>query len=478
MLLACSSTKLFSLSYRTRGSSFFQATTQLRSPLKSLSKNEGGAVMRSGLRLLASGLVLSFLFVASVYSQGSQTGGITGVVTDQSGALVKGASVDVISATTGRSVRSVTVGEDGSFTASLLPPGSYTLEVTANNFKKASVAGVKVNITETTRQDVSLEAGKIQETVNVEAAPSLINTSSAQTGQAIDAQTLNTLPLASPNFLFLLSLSSGVSGEPTDVRTAGRGTADVSVNGQRTSNNSVSLNGINVNDFNLAHFDTVPLPNPNTLQEMKVATSLYDATQGSKGGGALGLVTKTGTKNLHWDLYWSHRNDYLNANEYFFNKTGTKRGRLLQNVFGGSASGPVPKAGGFWFFNYQGVRARNGIDPNGSSTSPIVQLLPVSADGSVNATDLATRFGLTPAQIDPVAVKILNLQDNRFGGQYLVPRFGQGGCGSISNPTAALAAQNFNCSFSSVAPIRDNQYTISYDRSFRDDKDKITGTWF
>jgi len=434
--------------------------------------------MRSVLRLLASGLVLSFLFVASAYSQGAQTGGITGVVTDQGGALVKGATVDVISASTGRSERTVNVGDDGSFTATLLSPGTYTLEVTAPNFKKAVIAGVKVNITETTRQDVSLEVGKIQETVNVEAAPSLINPSSAQTGQAIDAQTLNTLPLASPNFLFLLSLSSGVSGEPTDVRTAGRGTADVSVNGQRTSNNSVSLNGINVNDFNLAHFDTVPLPNPDTLQEMKVATSLYDATQGSKGGGALGLVTKTGTKDFHWDLYWSHRNDYLNANEFFFNKNGTKRGRLLQNVFGGSASGPIPKVGGFWFFNYQGVRARNGIDPNGSSTSPIVQLLPTASDGSVNATDLANRFGLTAAQIDPVAVKILNLQDNRFGGQYLVPRFGQGGCGSISNPTAALSLQNFNCSFSAVAPILDNQYTISYDRSFRDDKDKITGTWF
>jgi len=430
--------------------------------------------MRSVLRLLASGLVLSFLFVASVYSQGSQTGGITGVVTDQSGALVKGATVDVISATTGRSVRNVTVGDDGSFTATLLPPGSYTLEVTANNFKKASVAGVKVNITETTRQDVTLEAGKIQETVNVEAAPSLINPSSAQTGQAIDAQTLNTLPLASPNFLFLLSLSSGVSGEPTDVRTAGRGTADVSVNGQRTSNNSVSLNGINVNDFNLAHFDTVPLPNPDTLQEMKVATSLYDATQGSKGGGSLGLVTKTGTKDFHWDLYWSHRNDYLNANEYFFNKNGTKRGRLLQNVFGGSASGPIPKVGGFWFFNYQGVRARNGIDPLGSSTAPTVQAFPTAADGTTSAALLAPAFGLTTAQIDPVAVKILNLQDNRFGGQFLVPRVGQGGCGSVTGG----AIGTFRCTFSAVAPIRDNQYTISYDRSFRSDKDKITGTWF
>jgi hypothetical protein len=433
--------------------------------------------MRSVLRLLASGLILSFLFVASVYSQGAQTGGITGVVTDQGGAIVKGATVDVISETTGRSVRTVTVEDDGSFTATLLPPGNYRLEVSAANFKKAVVAGVQVRITETTRQDVSLEVGRIQETVNVEAAPSLINPSSAQTGQALDSQTLNTLPLASPNFLFLLSLSSGVSGEPTDVRTAGRGTADVSVNGQRTSNNSVSLNGINVNDFNLAHFDTVPLPNPNTLQEMKVATSLYDATQGSKGGGSLGLVTKTGTKDFHWDLYWSHRNDYFNANEWFFNKNGTKRGRLLQNVFGGSASGPIPKVGGFWFFNYQGVRARNGIDPNGSSTVPNVQAFTTNPDGSVTAASLATQFGLDPSQIDPVAVNILNLKDNRFGGQYLVPRVAQGGCGIVAGAIGGFPG-NYTCTFSSVAPIRDNQYTISYDRSFRGDKDKITGTWF
>src|SRR5207248_2820430 len=135
-------------------------------------------------------------------------------------------------------------------------------------------------ITESMRQDISLQAGRIEEVVNVEAAPSLINTSSATTGQAVDSQTLRTLPLASPNFLFLLSLSSGVAGEPTDVRSAGRGTADVNVNGQRTSNNSLTIEGVNVNDFNLAHFDTVPLPNPDTIQEFKVATSLYDASSG------------------------------------------------------------------------------------------------------------------------------------------------------------------------------------------------------
>jgi hypothetical protein len=296
----------------------------------------------------------------------------------------------------------------------------------------------------------------------------LINASSATTGQALDGQTLRSLPL-SPNFLFLLNLSTGVTGEPTDVRSAGRGTADVTVNGQRTSNNSVSLQGINVNDFNLAHFDTVPLPNPNTLQEMKVATSLYDASQGSKGGGALGLVIKSGEKDFHWEAYWQHRNDALNANEFFFNRQGKPRGRLLQNVFGGDVSGPLPKLGGFWFFNYQGVRARNGIDPAGSVVTPTIATFPRNADGSTSAALLAAgvypgqTVQLTAAQIDPIAVNILNLRSNIYGGAFAIPRPGQGGCG---NPTVG-ATQSFHLYFNGIAPITDNQYTISYDRDMQ-----------
>src|SRR5882672_1519799 len=269
MLLACFCPKIGFPFCRTRKRLFSVAINWKSLPKKRCFLKEGGAVMRSVLRLLASGLILSFLFVASAYSQGSQTGGITGVVTDQRGALVKGASVDIISEVTGQSVRTITTDDDGRFGATLLPPGVYRLQVTATNFKKGVVSGVSVRITETVRQDVTLETGRIEETVNVEATPTLINTESAITGQSLEGETIRSLPLASPNFLFLLSLSTGVTGEVADVRTAGRGTADVSVNGQRTSNNSVTLNGINVNDFNLAHFDTVPLPNPNTLQEMK-----------------------------------------------------------------------------------------------------------------------------------------------------------------------------------------------------------------
>ena len=439
--------------------------------------------MHSVIRLLTSGLLVG-LFVVVVSAQAIQTGGITGVVTDKNGGLVTGATVDVISEATGNTVRTLTTGDDGGFAVTLLPPGKYRLEVSASNFKKAIVAGVEVRITETTRQNVTLEPGNIHETVNVEAAPTLINPESATTGQGLDAQTLRTLPLASPNFLFLLSLSTGVTGDPTDVRTAGRGSADVTVNGQRTSNNSVSLEGINVNDFNLAHFDTVPLPNPSTLQEMKVATSLYDASQGSKGGGALGLVIKTGSKDFHWEGYWSHRNDALNANEWFRNATGiSKRARLLQNVFGGTGSGPVPKLGGFWFFNYQGVRARNGIDPNASALFPTIQGFPTNPDGTTSAALLASvaypgqTVQLTAGQIDPIAVNILNVRSSLYAGQFLVPR--PGGTDPTNRClTPTTVTGTFRCSFSTVSPIYDNQYTISYDRSWREGKDKISGRWF
>jgi hypothetical protein len=434
--------------------------------------------MQYVLRLQASGLIIFILFLSNAFSQSTLTGGLTGVITDPNGALVSNATVEITNERTGKGERSIQSEADGSYSATLLPPGTYSLRVAAANFKQSLIAGVPVRINETSRQDVKLEVGNITETVEVLAAPSLINTVSPVMGQSLDAPILDRLPLASPNPLFLLSLSSGTSGDLTDVRTNGRGSASITVNGGRTSNNSISLEGINVTDFNLAQFDTVPLPNPDVLQEFKVATSLYDASQGGKGGGAVGLVLKTGSKEIHFDLYWRHRNDALNANEWFRNANGLgNRARLLQNVFGGTMSGPVPKVGGFWFFNYQGIRARNGIDPTASSLSPIIQNFPTNGDGTTSVPLLAQAFGLTPAQIEPVAVNILNVRSSLYGGQFLIPRIGQDGCGAetgagINNPGS------FNCQFSAVGSFTDNQHTITYDRPMRDGKDKLTARWF
>jgi hypothetical protein len=428
--------------------------------------------MRNILGLVSSALLACFLLAAPAFSQGAQTGGLTGVVKDPAGAVVTGATVEVFNEQTGSSVRRLTTGSDGSFVATLLPPGSYRVEVTATGFKQYRAA-VTVRINEMTRFDAALDVGAVQEVVTVETTPTLVNPVSPTTGQPIDARTLTTLPLPVPNFLFLLALSPGTASEPADVRAANRGIVDINVHGQRTTNNSVSLEGVNVNDFNLAHFDTIPLPNPNTIQEFKIATSLYDASQGSKGGGALALVLKSGTKELHGEAYWLHRNDALNANEWFRNQQRAERARLLQNVFGASGSGPVWKLGGYWFANYQGVRARNGLDPNGASLNPLIQAFPTAGDGTTSAALLASAFGLTPAQIDPIAVNLLNLRSDLYGGTFLIPRPGQGGCGNPSSPTGT-----FRCTFSKIAPLEDDQYTISYDRVMRDGKDKLAVRWF
>lgn len=428
--------------------------------------------------LILSVLAIPLLSFSSAVAQSTLTGGLTGVVNDPAGAVVANATVEITNERTGKIERSINTEADGSYSATLLPPGTYNLRISAANFKQSRIAGVAVRINETSRQDVKLAVGDIAETVAVEAASSLINAVSPVMGQSLDATLLERLPLASPNALFLLSLSSGTAGEPTDVRTNGRGSASITVNGGRTSNNSISLEGINVSDFNVAQFDTVPLPNPDALQEFKVATSLYDASQGGKGGGALGLVLKSGSKDLHFDLYWNHRNDALNANEWFRNANGlSKRGRLLQNVFGGSASGPAPQVGGFWFFNYQGIRARNGIDPTSSSLSPIIQNFPTNPDGTTSAALLAPAFGLTTAQIDPVAVNLLNVRNDSYGGQFLIPRVGQAGCGAVSGAGIDNPG-SFNCQISAVGIFTDNQYTITYDRPMRGGKDKLTGRWF
>src|SRR5262249_61363899 len=148
---------------------------------------------------------------------------------------------------------------------------------------------------------------------------------------------------------------------------------------------------------------------------------------GTKGGGAVGLVFKSGTKDWHGEAYWEHRNDWLNANEWFTNRNGIPRQKFLQNVLGFSGSGPMPFLGGFWFGNVQGLRARNAVNPNGSSTTVTLPQLPVNPDGTTSAALLQAdgRFGINATnvnKVDPTALNILNDKNNYYGGAFLAPR--------------------------------------------------------
>ena len=183
-----------------------------------------------------------------------------------------------------------------------------------------------------------------------------MDTSDATTGQAIESNTIRALPLATQNFQQLLTLSTGAQSDLNAAAQLGRGDVRIQVNGQREDNNNYAIEGISATDYNVAQLTNTPLPNPDVVQEFKVQTSLYDASQGRNGGGNINAILKSGSLDFHGDAYEFFRNTVLDANEYFLKGSGSPRPVIQQNIFGGSLGGPVSKGGklGFFFVNYQG----------------------------------------------------------------------------------------------------------------------------
>src|SRR5207302_10188722 len=143
-----------------------------------------------------------------------------------------------------------------------------------------------------------------------------VDTTTATTGQAIEARDVRNLPLATQNFQQLLTLSTGAQSELNASAQLGRGDVRIQVNGQREDNNNYLIEGISATDYNVAELTNTPLPSPDVVQEFKVQTSLYDATQGRNGGGNINPILKRGTKELDGSQFQFFRNTSLAANEY------------------------------------------------------------------------------------------------------------------------------------------------------------------
>src|SRR5437870_9116146 len=321
--------------------------------------------MRGIPRILAAALVMAGILMSTrAYGQGGATGAISGVVLDTSSGSVAEAEVQIIDTRTESPVRKVSTNADGLFVAPLLPPGTYAVVVNKSGFAQAKASGIEVRVTETTKVTISLKPGAVTEKVEISAEITSVETTSAATGQSLGTETVRELPLATQNYQQLLTLSSGAQSELNASAQLGRGNVRVIVNGQREDNNNYLIEGISATDYNVAQATYVPLPNPDVIQEFKVQTSLYDASQGRNGGGNVNAILKSGTREWHGDIYEFFRNDVLNANEYFVNRQGQPRPAVKQNIFGGSLGGPVVKENyGFFFVNYQGTRQRSGLSP-------------------------------------------------------------------------------------------------------------------
>jgi hypothetical protein len=335
-------------------------------------------MLRPRFKLISIGVVISLL-MARAFAQGGATGAITGTVQDPSGAVVAGADVRITNQGTNAVERTVKTDADGSFTAPLLPAGTYTVTVQGSSFAQSDFSDIVVRVTETTRLIAKLRPRTVQEKIEVQAEVQQVETTTPTTGQAIEANTIRNLPLATQNFQQLLTLSSGAQSNLNSSSQLGRGDVRIEVNGQREDNNNYLIEGISATDYNVAELTTTPLPNPAVIQEFKVQTSLYDASQGRNGGGNINAILKTGTNTFHGEGYEFFRNTVLDANDYFLNQQGESRPVIQQNIFGGDLGGPIGTGGklGFFFVNYSGTRQRSGDSP-GTFISTLIPYVPAA----------------------------------------------------------------------------------------------------
>jgi hypothetical protein len=345
-------------------------------------------VFRALLLLLA----VALLGVTPLFAQ-MDTGSILGTVTDQSGGVITGAKVTLTNEGTGVSVTTNTAS-DGVYKFSPVKVGSYKIEVANQGFQTTTTSGVAVDIGANVVQNFTLKAGSISQTVEVSAAPPLLQSQSAAVGQVVDSQSVNDLPLNGRNFTFLAQISAGVSTPQADTR-GNASTGAFAANGLRPAQNNYLLDGIDNNsdtvDF-LNGTNFVALPPIDAIQEFKVQTSDFSAEFGRSGAAILNATMKSGTNDLHGDLWEFFRNDKLDAADFFENAGNIKKGELRQNQFGGTLGGPVViphiidghnKL--FFFGDYEGLRRVQGTVLTGS-----VPTLAERNSGYTNFLDLIT----------------------------------------------------------------------------------------
>jgi hypothetical protein len=297
----------------------------------------------------------------------AQTGttSLHGAVTDQTHAAIVGAKVILANPQQGVE-RATTTGSAGEYDFVALPPGAYTLTVEVANFRKYERKNLQLLVNLPTTANVVLEVGSAQQTVEVTAQTTALNTTDASLGAAFGENQVKSLPMEGRNVPDLLTLQPGVAytGNRSDVNRD-IDTRGGAVNGARSDQSNITLDGVDVNDqVNGDAFTSVLPVSLDSVQEFRVTTTGANADQGRSSGAQVSLVTKSGTNNFHGSLYEYHRNTYTSANDYFVKLAELKGGqpnappKLIRNIFGGSLGGPILKDRLFFFINYEGARQR------------------------------------------------------------------------------------------------------------------------
>ncbi len=334
-------------------------------------------------------LTTTFLLGCSNFILDAQeSAGIRGVVTDASDAVIPGATVLVRSGS--GAVLETTSDGFGAFSMQLAP-GRYDLEVIMRGFERVTRPGIEVGSGILTL-DIQLPIATQRETTSVTVEPVGVETTSSELGQTIDSTTMTAVPLNGRSYTDLLAIQAGVvpqsSQQPNAVVMSGctttppsgdLDTGNLSISGQRETNNGFAVNGSIVEeDFNNG---TAIVPNLDSIQDFKLLTGSFDAEHGNFSGGQVLVTTKSGSNAVHGSAFEFLRATGLDARNYF----GTSRARYDRSQFGGTFGGPIRKDKSYYFFDFQGTQMTQGQE-----TGDIV--VPSAADRSGNVADLASQL--------------------------------------------------------------------------------------
>ena len=397
--------------------------------------------------------IVSLLFVLlafplSLYGQGT-TSRVTGIVEDNTGALVTGATVTLTNEATGISLTTET-SENGTYTFDLIQIGSYTVTVEKTGFKKSISTKNTVNVNQPATVRVVLEPGEVTAAVTVENSAEQVQTStSGNIGAVVEQRTLESLPIVGTrgrNPLDLLNFQPGVV-------FGGNTGGAVNVHGSRDRAFNFTLDGIDINESTSGGSNFTPLrPNPDSVQELQIVTSNFTAELGRSSGAQVSLITRSGTNDFHGNLFEYYRTPRLDAKSYPITIAKLPKEQFVQHIFGGSVGGPLFDPGfgenhvrflkdkAFFFVNLQLLRAydtglvtrtvytpqaraglfryvvgRANAPANGSSPAAVDlagnPVLPACTGTPVSNAPCITGYNIAtsaPVSIDPTLAGIIN----------------------------------------------------------------------
>ena len=367
-------------------------------------------------RVTASTLLTALCLTARLFAQVNATGTFSGQVTDPSGSSVANAQVKITDQGTGI-VTTKQTASDGYYTAPLLKPGVYSIEVSVPGFTTAVRKGIVLQIQQVVQEDFQLQVGNMQQEVTVEGGAPLLNTESTEIGNVISQESAQQLPLNGRNFSQLALLVPGTNPGPVGgIRTQGNGNetqragAEIVASGSRGSFNTFMIDGLDNRDQSVG---TVKVfPNLESIGEFKVQVGNYSAEFAS-GGAVINVITRSGGNEFHGSAFEFLRNNAFDARQFF----DARKPQFQQNQFGVALGGPIRRNKTFFFGDYQGLRVHT------ASTSLITE--PTADMRSGNFSGIATIYDpstynastntrrqfdgniIPPSKIDPIAGNLL-----------------------------------------------------------------------